>query len=85
MQHLEREDAEEAMNTFLSLPSLVLIDTTQEIIEKAHTYVFEQNIDTRDSIHLASKNALDLNKLLTEDTDFEKYEGKNIGLDRLAL
>lgn len=64
---------------------VILIDTTQEIVEKAHTYVFERDIDPWDSIHLASKNALDITKILTADTDFEKYEGKDIGLESLPL
>ena len=81
IQHLERKDAEEAMNTFLSLPNLIFIDTTQEILEKAHSYVFKQRVDPRDSIHLASKKTADINTILTEDTDFKNLDGTSIDLE----
>ena len=71
LNHLPEEQARDAMELFLNAPNLGYINATQDIIRRAHTYIFEDGADPRDGIHLASIEAKDLDRVYTEDADFQ--------------
>jgi predicted nucleic acid-binding protein len=71
LNHLPEEQARDAVDLFLNAPNLGFIDTTRDIIRQAHACIFSEGADPRDAIHLASMEAKDLDRVYTEDADFQ--------------
>jgi putative PIN family toxin of toxin-antitoxin system len=68
---------------FLKLPNLYFIETTPQIIFKAHRLMKIYDINPRDAIHLATALSCKSEEIISEDKIFDKIkEIKRIGFGR---
>lgn len=73
-REMEKEDAVRITKKFLSLP-LRWIDVKRDVMFQSLKMFEEEELDPRDSIHLASMKEAGLTSLLSEDGDFDDIQG----------
>ncbi len=77
-----KESAHSITTEILVFPNLTLVDATKGIVADALKLYLQEKADPRDAIHLATMNFKSINKIVTEDEHFEKFN--NIKRVRLS-
>ncbi len=68
---LGKNIAETEGNQFLIFPNLVFIDAKRDIIIKAQKLYEQYKIKPRDAIHAATALSLNIDEIISEDSDFD--------------
>jgi predicted nucleic acid-binding protein len=82
LQHLERDTALEAIETFLHLPFVSFAAVNKSIITTAHEHI-QDGIGPRDAIHAAHAKHNDTS-ILSEDTDFDTTDLNRVSIREYA-
>lgn len=73
-KYLGKEIAASEGEKFLRFPNLKFVSADEKIILKAQYFVFKYNLDPRDAIHLATAITLNINEILSDDSDFDNLD-----------
>ena len=73
-KHAPLEEVQIQSSLFLKLPNLVFLEPSLEIIEKAEELWLEYNLKPRDAIHAATAIINKINKIVSDDSDFDKVK-----------
>jgi predicted nucleic acid-binding protein len=69
---------------FLKLPNLKILDVSESTLRYAQKILTENKLKPRDAIHAACALENKINKIITDDPDFDKIKGiKRIKLERV--
>lgn len=71
---LDKKLASEASSIFFNLPNLTLIPVDMEVITKSIEIYQKEDLDPRDSIHIASMKTKGIKKIFSSDSDLDKIK-----------
>ena len=70
-KNLTREIAIKEGKKFLSFPNLLLVEVSNEIINKAQSLIENYKINPRDAIHCATALQNNIHEIISDDNDFK--------------
>lgn len=73
-KEMGREKALEESKSFLSIPNLLFLDTTEEVISRAQLLSEKYILDPRDAIHAATAIVNGCKEIISDDSDFDKIK-----------
>ena len=71
---LDKKLAIEASSIFFNLPNLILIPVDMGVITKAVEVYQKEDLDPRDSIHIASMKTKGIKKIFSSDSDLDRIK-----------